>query len=323
MLMGPVTTKSIGRFYPDLDALPGDAAFPVLDWSRVELRSILRRASDQVVSLLRNDFGAAVHLYAVRNALEEIIVSGELEPLLKTAGMVFTSLDYFFAQTPPPSLGAEDKLVLSPYVRGRARDFFTFNGTQLLLLLGVLRAIPERWMPDELLSDSLYRRFRALPFLEEVSCEATLYPPKPGGIPWLKEQSLQDFDSMAKDCAAAPIPFVLVLRGLDQSQPEVFIANSCRRKGGEQLLLGYCSTQNSSQPMETLLSVNDWGNESITVGGEKRQIVALMRVRYTPRMPPLNRLGRFLHQLGIRRLHWRWRRLGRSGRARRPENSLT
>jgi hypothetical protein len=187
-------------------------AAPKAEWRRVQLRSILMRAREQALFLLKEDFGFAIHLCPIQRACEEIILRGELEPLLETAGPVFALLDYFLARATLPRRNEHTRLRASFFSGRQSFDFFHANGAQLLAFLGVLRAIPERWLPEGFLNADLPRRFEELQFPEKVAFEASPFPPMPGGIQWLKQKSLEHFAALERKCLVAPAPFVLLLR---------------------------------------------------------------------------------------------------------------
>jgi hypothetical protein len=302
---------SAARFNPYLDAFSEVGTPLMYEWRRGQLRNILLQAQERALSLAERDFGLAVHLCPIRKACEELIAGGELDPLLAAAGDVFVSLDHFFARTTPPPLSSHAKLRWAVFSAKRSFDFFMANGVELLAFAGVLRAVPERWLPSELLNLDLSRRFGNTVLFENVRCEAFLPPQMPGGIQWLKNKSLEHFAVMERQCPQAPMPFVLLLRDFDCLHALILIANSCSRKNENEFRLRCCDVKDAASEMELLLDLSDWGSQAVTVCGKRGQVVGLIRVRYAPCLPPLGSFQKLLGVVGLRRLFWRIKRFAR------------
>jgi len=319
------------RFDPLSDSFRFGEAWPLGATDAAAILQIFQSGIDPALAILEPSFHDALELHHVRERLARMLEADRSEAFGRRAAMVFAALDYFHARVPPPPLAqvhpAGQGAKLAQFLCRRSRESTRAIAPALLAEAGVLVCVPERWVPEALLTSSLRSAIENMGLFEVTEIELELKLPFPGGASWLRRQTLAELQKLRTHLdAGQPWPIVLIPENGDPFDARVMLAFRYEPAGSDAAKI-HC--YDPSLPAEFQALQMDLRESAAVVGSlsgalQGFHLQGLLCCDYEPTEPPLSFFFRLVHRLWPWTIVWfAWRslrgwKLRRAGRRRNP-----
>lgn len=278
-------------------------------------RQVLADALNPALSDLRADFGGMTDYYELPARLQQWAMAAEgggWDTTARTLG----ALDLFFARRPASS--CRDASTWCRYLRTRLQSALTTSCGRLVQWRSILHAIPEQWLPEELLRRSLQQQISADGRFTLLSLDLALRLPTPGGKQWLSAATRREWPlirarlAQGRPCAVElvrerPVPDLLaretvVVFSGDEPAPDT-LQLRCYHPAHDGEIILHCDFTGAR------LVVAEIG-----VRPDSAPVCGFFLLDYRPESPPAGSWSRLLRLTGFPRLAWWWRHRRRKSR---------
>jgi hypothetical protein len=260
------------------------------------------------LEILKPSFRNALDLHDVAGGLSRQLQPHRFEWFGRRAALIYAALDYWVARVPPPlklQFGRQGKSEkIEQFLRRRALDGAQAIAPELLAAAGVLKFVPEHWIPEALLTAPLKRTIENLGVFADTKIELELKLPFPGGAPWLGQQAREDFGQLKSRLdAGRPWPVVLIPDSGDPYGARVMLAFHYEMKGQNAASIECYDPGLPAQPQIIEIAFGEDGTVtgSLEKGSDPFHLKGLICCQYNPAEPPLNFLLHLVHRL------WGWK----------------
>jgi hypothetical protein len=190
------------RFRPELDSVVFEGPWDLAGEEEAGARLTMSRALEDALASLKIPFGGLLDLYKVKER-STVLIEGEIPPdFLRRGGMALVALDYFIYRTPVPRLTAYKGSTrrrtvrlkkMRSFIQRRLLHSLQDNAPVDIAWLAVLYFIPDAWLPESLLLQTVENEIRQAGICENWTVSLDLKLPFHGGIRWLRDNSLKQW----------------------------------------------------------------------------------------------------------------------------------
>jgi hypothetical protein len=307
------------RFDPLTDGFHFGDTWPLGAMEAKTILSDFESSLAPALAILRPSFHDALELHAVPRELANRVKSGGAEAFGQRAALVYAALDYSNARILPPlrvqfgSTGKAEKV--AQFLRRRARESAQATAPALLASATVLTCIPERWVPEALLTAPLRRTIDDLGLFKDAEIELDLKLPFPGGAPWLGRQTRAELEQLTRHLAAGrPWPIVLIPDNGDPFDAPVVLAYRYEPKGQDAGSIHCYDPSLPAKPQTVQVAFGENGTlaGSLSKAGDTFHLKGILCSPYDPAEPPAGFVLHLIHRLWPWKIVWlAWRSLRR------------